>query len=243
MGVACALLMSAGISRADDKPLALAITAKKGDVIRQKITINANVLGMDLVIVQTTKTQLKDIDKKGNLVWEQTVESVTLNDMAQTEIPPAQTQTRDKQNKLVEFKPLEAGGNPFSPEVQKLMAATSEIILTDKEVKPGESWTTEFENPIVKEKKVAVKTTFVGMDKVEGKEYWKVKQTATAETDAAGAKSIADMTAWLDPADGSMFKMEGSVKDIPIEQAGPISWTMKMEKLKAEKTDKAEKAP
>ena len=76
---------------------------------------------------------------------------------------------------------------------------------------------------------------------MDGKDYWKIKQTFEADTDDKGAKTSSEMTSWLDPADGSTLKMEGTVKEIP-SMFGNISWTMKMEKLKAEKTDKVDKA-
>lgn len=239
-GAAAVLFLAAGMGvRADDKPIKLARTVKEGDVVRSKVTVNANAGGMDIVVVQTFKNKAKEINKKGEIVWEQTTESVVVNDMEQQGAAgQVQTETRDKTNKLVDYKPPQAGQDIFSPEVQKLMAGSSEILFSDKEVKSGDSWTTELDNPVVKDKKVKVKTTFVGMDKVDGKDYWKVKQAAEADTDDKGAKTTYEMTSWLDPADGSTFKMEGQVKDLPVAQIGSLSWTMKMERLKNEKADK-----
>lgn len=242
-GAAAALFLAAGmVVRADDKPVKLARTAKVGDVVRTKVTVNANAGGQDIVVVQTFKTKVKEINKKDEVVWEQTTESVVVNDMEQAGASgQTQTETRDKLNKLVDYTPPKAGQDIFSPEVQKLMAGSSEILFTDKEVKPGDSWTTEMDNPVVKDKKVKIKTTFVGMDKVDGKDYWKVKQSAEADTDDKGAKTTYEMTSWLDPADGSTLKMEGQVKDLPVPQIGSLSWTMKLERLKADKAEKADK--
>jgi hypothetical protein len=244
-GAACALLLvPGGVVRADDKPVTLARTVKVGDAVREKVTVNASVMGMDIVVVQTAKTTAKEIDKKGQVIWVQTSEPSKITVGGQEQEQPATppiTETRDKYNKLVDFKPAEGGQDFMSAEVQKMTAMASQIIMPEKPVKADDSWTTEFDNPLVKEKKVTVKTTFVGTDKVDGKEYWKIKQTANGVTDKDGAKMTSDMTAWLDPADGSMFKMEGKVNDIPT-QVGPLSWTMKLERLKLEKTEKTDKA-
>ena len=42
-------------------------------------------------------------------------------------------------------------------------------ILPEKEVKSGDSWQTEFDNPAAKGKKVTVKTSYLGTEKVDGR--------------------------------------------------------------------------
>lgn len=244
-GMCALLLFAGGMSRADEKAAVnLARNVKVGDTVRQKITVSASVNGMDVTVVEIAKTTAKEIDKKGNITWMQEVESSKINvggnELDGPATPPV-NQVRDKNNKLVEFKAPEAAQEIMSPEVQKITAMGAEIILSEKAATADDSWTTEFENPIVKDKKVTVKTTFLGVDKVDGKDYWKFKQIASAATDK-DSKTTSEMTAWLNPETGTMFKMEASVKDVPTTQAGPISLTMKLETLKPEKTDKVGKA-
>src|SRR5262245_38643592 len=57
------------------------------------------------------------------------------------------TQTRDARGKLVDYKQEgEAPQAAFSPEIQRLMAAVQDLLLPEKAVKPGDTWTTEIEN-------------------------------------------------------------------------------------------------
>src|SRR5258708_30255849 len=102
LGAACALLaVSSGIVRADDKPVTRARNVKAGDTVRQKATINVNAGGMELEIVQLSKTTAKEIDKKGHIVWIAKMESTTVNGQAQGDAAgsPEQTEIRDKSNK------------------------------------------------------------------------------------------------------------------------------------------------
>ena len=228
-GAACALLiLAAGLARAQDKEVNLVRTVKEGDTVRHKVTITASVMGMEVIVVQNSKAVAKKINDKGHIVWENASEggSVTVGGTEQPQdASPAGTETRDKYNKLIDYKAPETAQEIMSPEVQKLVANSSEVIFSEKPVKAGDSWSTDAENPVVKDKKFSIKTTFVGLDKVEGKEYWKVKQEVSADVDKDGGKTSSEFTAWLDPADGSTFKMEGTVKDLPT-MFGPLSWTM-----------------
>src|SRR5258706_487789 len=107
-GAAFALLLAAGsLVRADDKEVKLVRTVKEGDIIRQKVTITANVNGMDVIVVQNTKATAKKVSDKGNVVWENASEGGTLTiggNEQQNDASPGGTETRDKLNKLVEFK-------------------------------------------------------------------------------------------------------------------------------------------
>src|SRR5204862_7601920 len=112
--------------------------------------------------------------------------------------------------------------------------------FTDKEVKPGDSWDTEPDNQAAKSKKVKLKTTFVGTEKVDGKELLKLKQAGEPEVDDAGAKMSYETVYWLDPASGGIVKAESTVKDLPTLSVGVISMTVKMTAIKGEdkKADK-----
>ena len=128
-----------------------------------------------------------------------------------------------------------------SMDIGPALDANGNIVYNPDHTLKYESWTTEMDNPALKGKKFSLKSVFIGIDKVDGKEYWKVKQTSTVEVDAAGAKTAFEMTHWMEIGTGETFKAEGSVKDLPT-QFGPVNWTMKIEKLKAEKP-KEDKKP
>ena len=234
MGIAVALAQNP--VSAQEAPVKVGYTHKKGDVVKLRMTINASVGGMDIVVKITNKDEVTEVKDNGNVVTVQTPEATIVNiggmDMEQPGGAKV-TATRDKYGKLVELKAPEEAGAFMSPEVQKFQASITDILMPEKPVKAGDSWTTELDNPMVKGKKFSVKTTFVGIEKLEGKEYWKVKQTATADSDAAGAKTTVEFTAMLEPATGTIFSAEGTVKDLPTLQAGAISWKMKVEQVKA----------
>jgi hypothetical protein len=234
-----AAIISAPSVQAQDKAVTLARTYKAGDVQRYKVTVNASVMGMDVIVTSTAKNTIKEIKPNGDIVIEAADEGTKVNFGGQEQEQPAGPpviETRSKTGKLVELKTDPAAQALLAPEIQKMSAMVSDIILSEKAVKAGDVWETEFDNPAVKGKKLTVKTTFVGMDKVEGKDLWKIKQSLTAETGMESAKVAHDYTTWLDPANGRLVKLEGTVKDIPT-QFGPLSWTMKMEAV----TEKANK--
>jgi hypothetical protein len=199
-------------------------------------------MGMDIVVTATSKTSVKEIKKNGDVVLEIADEGghVTSPSFDQ-DIPPrpAQIIVRNKVGKLIEYKTDEAAAQFMAPEVQKLTTMISDVLFPDKAVKAGETWQTELDNPIVKGKKVVVKGTFVGVEKLDGMEVWKVKQSAEAATAEDGAKTSMEITTYLDPATGQAIKSESIVKDLPT-MIGLMNSKMKQERLKpdAPKKDK-----
>lgn len=234
LGAACALTVFATPAFAQDKSVNLAYNYKAKDSYRSKVVVNTNVMGQDVVVTATAKTEIKEIKPNGDIVVVLTNEGGKLNLGGQEQDQPATppvTATRTKLGKLVDYKAEDAAMGILAPEVQKLMAMLGEQLMTDKEVKKGDTWTTEIENPAVKEKKVTVKGTFLGTDTIDGVELWKMKQEADAAVDKDGAKLSVDFTNWINPTNGQVVKSEGTVKDLPT-QFGPMTWTMKQELIK-----------
>lgn len=231
------LLLLAGLAaaRAEDA-ITLTRSFKKGDVYRYKTTVTASVMGMEAVVTSNTKQTVKEIKDNGEIVLveedEGTKVSLGGQDVDQPPQPPVTT-TRDKSGKLVKYEREGADGF-FAAEIQHLLAALSEPLLAEKAVKSGDSWEVVIDNPAVKEKKVTVKGTFLGTEKVDEKELWKVKQITEADTDADGNKVTMETTYWLDPANGLVVKAENSTQNLPSIPVGPVSWTMKMELIKKE---------
>lgn len=222
--------------RADDKPVTLTRTYKKGDVARYKSESQITAGAGEAQLVAISKTTVKEIKDNGSVVSESAGESskLTLNG-AEMDIPPdgPMTTTRDKSGKLVEIKLDENATGARSPEIVRLMEAISTPFLQTKEVKAGDTWETETDNLAVKGKKVKVKTTFVGLDKVDGTDLWKVKQSSEPEVDAKGAKMTYEGTFWLNPANGQHVKAEVNIKDLP-SQYGDLTMKIKISRLKAE---------
>lgn len=227
----------AGAALAEDKPVTLSRTHKVGDVIKHKAVITAMVMGNDVTLTETQKTVVKQIKENGNVVFVNTVENAKLTvggmDMDLPEAG-AETVTLDKSGKLMDFAREEIGMPVFTLEIDKLMAILREPAFPGKEVKAGDSWETEQDNPAAKGKKVTLKTTFAGIDKVDGVDTWKIKQTGEAAVDADGNKTSYEATFWLDPANGRLVKGEASAKDIPSNY-GPLTMTVKITLDKEEK--------
>ena len=91
---------------------------------------------------------------------------------------------------------------------------------------------------MVKDKKISNKDTYLGIEKIEGKDYWKIKQTSEAVADADGNKVSYEATVWVDPTNGMVFKTEGTYKDLPTP-SGPITSQISSKALKAGDKDKA----
>ncbi|MCW3096922.1 MAG: hypothetical protein JWL77_2540 [Chthonomonadaceae bacterium] len=236
-------LIGSQVARADDeKAVNLIVAPKAGRVTRTQSIIKTSVMGMDLLITQTQKDTIKEVKDNGDFVTEIADEGSVVNIGGQEQNQPAvapRTITRDKFGKVKEVKADEVG-TFMAPEVARIMTSLSTSILTDKAVKTKDTWQTELDNPAVKEKKITVKDTYLGLDKIDGKDYWKIKQTAEAIVDADGNKLSYEITEWLNPEDGNTVKVEGTIKDVPT-QVGPLTMQITSKALKAD--DKGKAAP
>src|SRR5262249_19773016 len=151
------------------------------------------------------------------------------NDM---DIPAGEptTITVTKTGKVLTHKP--EGENPYlSPSTRHLLLIVDRPIFSDKAVKPGDSWTTEIDNPAVKGKKVTVKTTYVGGDKVDGAAAWKLKQTVDADTE--GGKMSADTTQIIDASNGQVISADQTIKGVP-GMMGAMDFKSKLERVKGD---------
>jgi hypothetical protein len=241
--VAASFVISAAF--AQDKPVKLSRTMKKDDVYKAKMVIVAQVMGNEATLNATIKQTVKEIKDNGHAVILETREDAKLNAGGMdTELDDKSvtTETRDKTGKLVDWAHESNGSMEFfSPEIARLQSILTVPVLADKEVKPGDSWDTELDNPAAKNKKVKLKTTFVGTEKVDGVELLKLKQAGEPEVDDAGAKMSYETVYWLQPASGAIVKAESTVKDLPTLSVGVISMTIKMTALKPDEAKKADK--
>jgi hypothetical protein len=119
------------------------------------------------------------------------------------------------------------------------------VILPTEAVKEKGTWKVELDNPIYAKMKIKGENTYLGLDKVDGVDLWKIKQTATVPTDGEGGAVVFDGTFWLNPANGQMVKMEGTAKDVPT-QFGKLSLAISVSQVKDDKpapTTADKKAP
>ncbi len=235
-----ALIAGQVVARADDeKAVSLIVKPKVGRVTHNKGVIKTSVMGMDMVITGREKETVKEVKENGDVVTETLDEGSTVNvggtESDQTPTPP-RTKTHDKFGKLKDYKSQDTS-QFTTPEIDSLLESLVTLILTDKTVKTNDTWQTELENPAVKEKRITVKGTYLGLDKIDGKDYWKIKQTAEAAADAHGATIVYDFTQWIDPTTGETFKSEGTVKGVPT-MVGPLTFQVTTKAVKAGDKDK-----
>ena len=237
---AFALIASQAVAYADDeKAVSLIVQPKVGRVTHSTGIVKTSVMGMDMVINGHEKETVKEVKENGDVVTETIDEGSTVKvggkESDQTPSPP-RIKIHDKFGKLKDYKSQD-NSQFTTPEIDALLESLVTLILTDKPVKTNDTWQTELENPAVKEKKIMVKGTYLGLDKIDGKDYWKIKQTAEAAADAHGATIVYDFTQWIDPATGETFKSEGTVKGVPT-MVGPLTFEVTTKAVKAGDKDK-----
>src|ERR1043165_4536547 len=196
------------------------------------MVVVAQVMGNEATMTTMLKQAVKQLMDKGHAVILETHEETKLNIAGMDQDiddKSVTTETRDKQGKLVDWVRESNGAQEFfATEMYRLQSILSVPVLTDKEVKAGDSWDTEVDNPAAKNKKVKLKTTFVGTDKLDGVELLKLKQAGEPDVDDAGAKMSYETTYWMEPSTGKLIKAESTVKDMPTLAVGVISMTIKM---------------
>jgi len=238
VGVLASVALSPALVRADDSPVTLKYTTKVGDSQHQQVLVKANVGGIDAVVKATQKTLIKEVTDSGDVTYVVTDEggTITLAGSDQHQDPgPDITVKRDKLGKLTDWKPSKDFDNPpMSPEVMRATEQLYTVVLPTAPVKEKDTWKVELDNPIYAKMKIKVENTYLGIEKVDGVDLWKIKQSATAPTDADGGVVTFEGTFWLNPASGQMMKLDGSVKDVP-SQYGKLQLTIAVSPVKDDK--------
>ncbi len=221
-------------ARADDA-VTLKYTDKVGDKLRQQIVIKASVQGIDAIMTNIQQSLIKEIKDTGDVTLLVTDEGGTLtlmgNDQKQ-EPSPDVTIKRDKTGKISSWKPATDITGALPPEFLQTSAQFNTVILPTTPVKEKDTWKLELDNPMFKAKKIKIENTYVGIEKVDGVDLWKIKQTANVPTDGEGGVAVFEGTFWLNPATGRPAKVEGKAKDVP-SQFGKLSFTITITPAKA----------
>jgi len=231
-----AALLAVGVAAFAQDAVTLTRKFKEGDTIRFKTTVNASVMGGEAVVTTTSKQTVKKVKENGEVVVSIMDEGGKLSfGGAEQDIPGGAeiVETRGKNGRISRLEFPSGGQEIMTPEIRELMSLIPDVIFSDKAVKAGDAWEAEADNPAVKGKKIAFKSSFVGVEKVGEVAAWKVKQNAEALTDDKGAKLSSEYVYWLDPATGHLIKSQAKVDGIPT-QFGVMSWTSKIERIKDE---------
>jgi hypothetical protein len=221
-------------SMAQDGPTAMARSYKVGDAGLYSFEMVVTYSGAEIPGSGAVERTVKEIKPNGDVIFTYTDKGATyvLNGEAGS-VPaePPMTVTTDKRGKVLSVK-RESGTAGMMPEsIMKLLAMLSQCVLPEKPVKPGDTWTTQFDNPTLKNGKFAVKSTFVGPDKLEDQNYLKVRETVSdllldiAEPGSSGLS--AQTLFWIVPETGRVARLETKVKNLPIPALGTADLTMK----------------
>ncbi len=231
-----AALLAVGVAAFAQDAVTLTHKFKEGDTVRFKSTTIANVMGGEAVVTTTSKQIVKKVRDNGEVIVSIMDEGGKLSfGGAEQDLPGGAEVviTRGKNGRISKLEFPSGGQEIMTAEIRELMSLIPEVIMSDKPVKAGDTWEAEADNPAVKGKKIAFKSSYVGTEKVGEVAAWKIKQSAEALTDDKGAKLSSEFTFWLDPANGYTLKSEAKADGIPT-QFGVMSWTSKIERIKDE---------
>ena len=202
------------------QPVKLARAYKAGSVVHYKDIAKMKAPIGEVTITSLLKVTVKEVKPNGEVI-------LVLDDEGGTfEIPdneprsrPASPQvsiTLDKSGKLISFMRAESaqaqqGPMRQTPEAVKLEELLTEPVLSENAVKAGDSWNTEFDNPVVKGKTFKLKTTFIGYETVGGVSLLKLMQSGEAVANEKGETMSNSMTVWINPETGLVEKRESTV--------------------------------
>lgn len=225
-GLLFAVLLYAAQTVRAEAPVSLLVRPKVGRVVRLKTVVKVSVPAGAVTITQVQKNTLKTIKPNGDWTEEIAYESSTVSDGKEESSEkekdlPRFTVTHDRLGKIKEGRKAEASSF-ISPEVAKLIEMLNAFILSEKPVAPNDTWQTVLENPIITDKPVTIKDIFLGTEKIDGKDAWKIKQTAEVVVDLKGGLMNYEATEWIDPTSGDKLKVEADIKNVPT-QAGAMS--------------------
>jgi hypothetical protein len=217
----------------DDKPRLLGPTYKVGEMEKQKSRVVIAFGGSHSTVERTSRPTVKEIKSNGDVVIVMADEGGKVSENgSEVEIPAAGavTVTLDRYGRILSYE-TETGNNLTPAPIRHLLEISSRIVFSDQPVKPGDSWYTELDNPLVPGKKLTLRTTYVGNTKVDGVDAWKFKQSMKADTGLGSPKMRAETTALVDPKTGLLIEAQQDVKGVPT-QTGPLSFTGKIERVK-----------
>jgi hypothetical protein len=217
-------------ARAQDEAVTLKHGFKAGDTWQASFDIVAEVSGTQVPIKRTTVQKVKEVKQNGDVVLVITDKGGTLviggDEQVMSPEAPV-TITLDPTGKLVKYEDTASGDGPISAEAKQLIAMMGHCIFPKSAVKKGDTWTTETPNPFIKDAKLTIKSAFEGTEKVQDKEYLKVKQSVDVQTSPGSAKTVAEMVFLLDPQTHEVARIQGSVKGL-MTQFGEMDWGVKV---------------
>lgn len=238
--VAAGLLGNAAMAQQDqppaaqDKAVTLLRTYKAGDANLYAFEMVLTYNGAEIPGSGAVERTVKEVKPNGDVVFTYTDRGTkyVLNGEAGSAPPePPMTVIVDKRGKVLSVSRPAASMGLIPDGLMKLLAILSQCVLPDKPVKPGDKWTTDFDNPTMKNSKFTLKGTLLGTEKVGDQTYLKVRETVSdllLDISEPGAGALSTQTTfWVVPDTGRVARLETTVKNLPIPALGSADMTMK----------------
>lgn len=221
--LALSALLAIGAVALAGQEFTLKRVAKVGDVIKMKMSVDAEFAGTPIKVTATSIDKVIKIDENGNITTESTQTNMKIKFGDQEfdqESDSPRVYVSKPNGEIVEIK-----GDGVDNGYWR-MANMNVFRMPDKPVKVGDKWTFE----IAKDSKtgaVAAKHEYevLGVEKVGRFECLKIKNTFKETEGSEPASSTA--TLWVDLVDGSLVKAEASQNKVPIPEA-PAPMDMKI---------------
>ena len=133
-----------------------------------------------LTVRSTSKNTVVDITPEGSVVWEQLDEKAeaTINGMTLPVPDDIKPVVVTFSSRGIVTKRVNPSADPADL-TQKLVRVFGSLPVPPMGVKLGDTWETELPNPMLKNKQLKVRSTFVAKESVLGVECLKVQLTAT----------------------------------------------------------------
>jgi hypothetical protein len=203
---------------------ALKMTAMVNDVRKYTLTGQMSVAGTEAKITGKMTQKVIKVEDNGNITTQETQSMTAEVNGQEFPIPDAVTVTVVKpDNTVVEIRGENADANSYR------IATVETIKFPDFALANDKTWTFDFPSDaktgVVKSKG---EYKVLGSETLHGVDSWKIQMKVT-EVDGDSPAGT-EGTAWLSKKDGSLVKMEGKAKNLPVPGApGPVSGTETVE--------------
>ena len=240
-----------------DAPVTWTVKYKKNETrkYQNKATITGNAGGMPITAVVNTTEQsmVAQVTDAGDVTISRTVltQKITINDM-ELEQPIDKDPALRTVNKNGQVVKRSAGTEDKGGDaIIRLGVLLGSVPYSEKPVKIGDSWTTEYSSEATLGRKISMTYTLVGRERMLGRDTLKIKAAGKVAVNS-DAKDLSDVSAtmYLDPENGDVVSVTSKGDNIEYPTpGGPIKIaieTMTTEIIpgvndKTEKTDKTDK--
>jgi len=194
-------------------PFTLKRQPKTGDTIKYRFAMIFNVNGVDVTYTSLLTDRVTSVDPSGNYTVQttQTEFKATLGDqdapMKSTDVQPTYT-TYSPSGAILQIRGQQ-------PENAYRVANLGAVHLPDKPVNIGDTWSASVQ-PDASTGTVALAATYNVIGPQEIGPYGAVAVKLSYKEATASNPAMSDGTVWINPADGTVVKMDVDWKNAPV---------------------------